>query len=72
MAITFAPSGKIVPKKFGVKKLERAAECNIGFCVACGAEKEACEPDARKYACEGCGKNLVFGAEEIALMGWTK
>jgi hypothetical protein len=25
---------------------------NPGFCLACGAEAEGCEPDARQYECE--------------------
>jgi hypothetical protein len=42
---------------------------NIGFCLACGAERDGCEPDARNYECEVCGEMKVFGAEEILLMG---
>ena len=42
---------------------------NPGFCVACGAETDGCEPDARNYKCEECGKRQVFGAEEIMIMG---
>jgi hypothetical protein len=26
-----------------------------GFCLACGARAEGCEPDARQYECESCG-----------------
>lgn len=40
---------------------------NPGFCTACGAEADGCEPDARNYKCENCGKSTVFGAEEIIL-----
>lgn len=40
---------------------------NPGFCRACGNEQEGCEPDARNYRCESCGKREVFGAEEIAM-----
>jgi len=41
-----------------------------GFCLACGAESMGpCEPDARNYPCEECGKNKVFGAEECMMMG---
>lgn len=40
----------------------------VGFCLACGAEHEGIEPDARKYECEECGKNKVYGAEELLLM----
>ena len=38
---------------------------NPGFCIACGAEQEGCEPDARNYECESCGAHKVFGAEEL-------
>lgn len=38
---------------------------SIGFCIACGAEHIGVEPDARKYACEVCDKNTVYGAEEL-------
>ena len=72
MAIKRSASGKIVPKRFSVKRLERAADANVGFCVACGASRDGCEPDARRYPCESCKMNLVFGAEEIALQGWVQ
>jgi len=38
---------------------------SLGFCVSCGAEHGECEPDARKYKCESCGLNAVYGAEEL-------
>ena len=40
---------------------------NPGFCVNCGATHDECEPDAREYNCESCGKNTVYGAEELML-----
>jgi predicted RNA-binding Zn-ribbon protein involved in translation (DUF1610 family) len=40
---------------------------NIGFCISCGMEHYSVEPDARGYECENCGKNKVFGAEELLL-----
>lgn len=40
---------------------------NPGFCLACGADHSACEPDARNYECEECGEWMVFGAAEVAL-----
>lgn len=40
---------------------------NPGFCLACGAEVEGVEPDAREYECEACGEPQVFGAEELLL-----
>lgn len=38
---------------------------NPGFCLACGAEADGCEPDAQEYECEACGEPKVYGAEEI-------
>ena len=40
----------------------------IGFCLACGAEAYDVEPDARRYECDECGKEKVYGAQEILLM----
>lgn len=42
---------------------------NPGFCLACGAETDGVEPDARNYECDVCGENKVFGAEEILIGG---
>ncbi len=42
-------------------------EDNMGICVACGAERCGCEPDARHYECEVCGERQVFGAEELLI-----
>lgn len=41
---------------------------NPGFCIECGEEAEGCEPDARKYLCEHCGKRAVYGAQELMFM----
>ena len=41
---------------------------NWGICGSCGHEQEGCEPDARNYECDSCGKNTVFGAEEALFM----
>lgn len=40
---------------------------NPGFCKACGADADGCEPDAQNYICELCGEAAVFGAFEIAV-----
>lgn len=39
-----------------------------GICIGCGEDADGCEPDARKYNCEGCGAKAVYGAEELLLM----
>jgi hypothetical protein len=44
------------------------ADDNLGFCLACGAEANGVEPDARGYKCEICGKPKVYGAEELLFM----
>lgn len=42
-----------------------------GFCLACGETADGVEPDARRYTCECCGADKVYGPEELALMGLT-
>ena len=41
---------------------------NPGFCLACGADANGCEPDAENYLCEDCGEYQVFGAEQVLFM----
>jgi|ETNvirome_6_1000_1030641.scaffolds.fasta_scaffold84174_2 hypothetical protein len=40
-----------------------------GYCLRCGAERGGCEPDAREYPCDACGECLVYGAQELLMMG---
>jgi len=42
---------------------------NPGFCIACGAENDGCEPDASFYTCEECGLPMVFAPAEIIMRG---
>ena len=44
---------------------------NVGFCIYCGEEHSCIEPDARKYLCESCGEEAVFGAEQILVEGFV-
>jgi len=46
-----------------------AADDNRGWCLHCGAEAYGVEPDARRYRCECCQANAVYGAEEILIIG---
>ena len=41
---------------------------NPGICLACGEERDGCEPDARNYECYDCGEHKVFGAQEVLFM----
>ena len=52
-----------------IEQFEEAYEAYIGFCTRCGAERECCEPDARRYKCDDCGSQAVYGAEELLQMG---
>ena len=53
-----------------LKKAMRAVQNDemVGYCLACGAEADCIEPDARKYKCESCEALKVYGAEELVLM----
>lgn len=49
--------------------LEQVEDGTNGGCIACGKVIEGgIEPDARKYECEHCGKNKVYGLEELVIM----
>lgn len=52
-----------------LSEVKEADDNMCGFCLACGFMQDGCEPDARCYICEDCGKRTVFGAQELALMG---
>jgi len=63
-------SGRILHKPIFDESVSPREIEGAGFCLACG--EEPCgyvEPDARRYRCEHCGENLVFGLEELFLMG---
>jgi len=47
--------------------LAAVADDYIGICIRCGQEQEGVEPDARKYECDSCGANTVYGAEELLM-----
>ena len=42
-----------------------------GMCIACGSFQSGVEPDARKYECESCGEEKVYGIEELFIMGYS-
>jgi hypothetical protein len=54
---------------FTLEEYEEMEESMSGACIACGTWRDCCEPDAREYPCEECGKNTVYGAGELVLMG---
>ena len=58
-----------VHKSITIDRIMDAAEADecMGFCVECGEDADGVEPDARKYLCESCGANAVYGAEELLI-----
>lgn len=59
---------KSVTKKriFDMYKSKGALD-DPGLCCGCGAEAYGVEPDARKYTCECCGEDRVYGIEELMM-----
>ena len=53
-------------------EVHELTESNNGFCLGCGEEQGCVEPDARKYTCESCREELVYGYEELMIMGLLK
>lgn len=62
-------TGAEMAKRFNVTEIADAIENGAGFCIACGAWRDCCEPDATEYECEECGAHEVYGAAEILIMG---
>jgi hypothetical protein len=58
-------------REFSRAQIRQAMDDQSGFCTNCGAEQKGCEPDAREYKCDDCEQSKVYGAVELALMGWA-
>ena len=56
-------------RTFTLAQIEEADAMECGICLACGALRDCCEPDARKYRCDECKQSQVYGANEIMMMG---
>ncbi len=61
------PQGLTVDKILAAHIASQTSLDNPGFCMACGAEQDDVEPDARGYNCEQCGEDSVYGAEDLVL-----
>ena len=66
--LTTTASRSLKPRTFTMRQLEEASGMQCGFCLACGAMQECCEPDARRYRCDNCGKSSLR-RRRILLMG---
>lgn len=60
-----------VAERIGMDELEAGAREHLtgyehpGHCVACGADRDGCEPDAVGYECDACGEMAVCGDSEL-------
>lgn len=43
-----------------------------GVCLACGAWRDGCEPDAEGYPCDSCDAREVMGAELALVSGYLE
>ena len=57
------------PKPMTENDYRSMSEDMTGICRGCGYEQGGCEPDAREYECESCGERMVYGLEELLMMG---
>ncbi|WP_084397064.1 MULTISPECIES: hypothetical protein [Hyphomonadaceae] len=55
--------------RFTLEELQQADDWSEGFCLACRAPRECCEPDASAYRCDECGEHAVYGPHWIAIAG---
>lgn len=71
MPIRRNEAGKIIAQYPTIEQVEDVinGDNTTGFCLACGAENDGCEPDARKYTCQECELPHVYGAEELVITG---
>ena len=66
--------GKQTGKKYVVQSIDTLMESaetdgTTGYCIFCGSEADGIEPDAGKCECAECGRDGVYGAEELILRG---
>ena len=55
--------------RFTLEELQQADDWSEGFCLACRAPRDGCEPDASGYECDECGEPAVYGPHWIAIAG---
>lgn len=62
-----------MPLEITLEEYEENMDEGVGVCIACGEwQGDYVEPDARGHKCEACGKNRVYGLEELLIMGYVK
>ena len=68
---TYTTKAGTVQHKPSIELVMALSHEGQGFCLACAAEVDGIEPDARRDTCPECGAAKVYGAEELVLMGLT-
>lgn len=63
---------KVYGQKMSQKTFMKQNENYLGYCIKCGASRKHCEPDARRYPCDKCHGNFVYGLEELLLMNYVR
>ena len=58
--------------RFTLEELQQADDWSEGFCSACRAPRECCEPDASAYPCDECGEHAVYGPQRKYESAWHK
>ena len=55
------------PVSVTINQVKYGEAANLGICTSCGEEQDGCEPDARNYTCDMCGKKSVYGYPQAVL-----
>lgn len=58
-----------LPIKMTEDEYRQGNDAYEGVCLACGATRGSCEPDARNYRCEACDQHQVMGLEWAMISG---
>lgn len=72
MSATARKRRALKPLRFTLEQITEADDLQCGYCLACGAMQECCEPDARNYRCDNCHEREVFGAQELLIRGFVR
>ena len=58
--------------RFTLEQIQQAEEDSLGYCTACGASRECCEPDAEDHLCDSCGELAVYGPHWLLMADLVK
>ena len=56
-------------RTFTMAEIQEADFMECGLCLACGTSRDCPEPNARADRCDNCGRNEVYGAGKLMIMG---